>query len=162
MPVNPPRSINDLTAAIEEHVAQLENAQIGPSVRALANDRMQHLLGRPIRTRLRQDQRRRCGRARYTRMAMDEQMRAPRLGQVTSEREELLDIETFRRDPAGARFDHVMKTQLELPMRIEGTEGLGFGSTGIQDRQDMSDACLPMEAEFIDSANCHLERRQAL
>ena len=51
---------------------------------------------------------------------MNEEMSAPRLGQVAPERQELFDIETFRRDAARTGVDNVMKTQLESPMRVEG------------------------------------------
>src|SRR5271157_2800312 len=109
-PVIRSRGVDDLAATAEEGVAEFEDAQIGPGSRALPDDRQQRLFRRPIRVRLRQDQGRRGGRARYPCMAMDEQMRAPGVGQIASEVQELYDIATFRRDPAGARFDNVVKT----------------------------------------------------
>ena len=95
-------------------------------------------------------------------MAMDQKMLASRFGQVASEGEELLDIEALRHKGAGAGINNVVEAQLEAPMRVESAEGLGLGPAGIEDRQDMGDARLPMEPEFIDPTNCHLERRQAL
>jgi hypothetical protein len=53
-----PRGVDDFAAPRKERVAKFEYAQIGPSARAMPNDRLQRLLGRPIRARLRQDQRR--------------------------------------------------------------------------------------------------------
>ena len=95
-------------------------------------------------------------------MAMDEEVRAPRLGQAASEGQELFDIAAFRRDAARAGVDNVVKAQLEPPMRVEAGEGLGLGPAGIEDRQDMGDARLTMRPEFIDPTNCQLERHQAL
>jgi hypothetical protein len=161
-PVMRPSSFNDCATAFEESVAKLEYAQVGPGTRAMTNNRLQRLLGRPIRARLRQDQRRRRGRARYPGMAMDQKMLSPRFGQVASKGEELLDIETFRRKGAGAGIDNVVEAQFEAPMRVEGAKSLGLRPAGIEDRQDVTDARLTMEPELVNPANRHLERHQAL
>ena len=94
-------------------------------------------------------------------MAMNKEMRALCLGQVAAEGQELLNIQTFRRDATRLGLDYVVKTQLEPPMRVEGAEGLGLGPAGIEDRQDVTDARLAMEPEFVDPANGYLERHQA-
>ena len=52
-------------------------------------------------------------------MAMDEEMRTSRLNQIASEGQELLDVATFRRDPARARVDNVVKPQLQPLVRIK-------------------------------------------
>ena len=153
-----PCGVDDFTATLKELVAKFENAQIGPGARTLSDNHLQRLLGRPIRARLRQDQRRRCGRARDPRMAMDEEMRASCLGEIASEGEELLDIEALRHKGAGAGVNNVVEAQLKAPMRVESAKGLGLGPAGIEDRQHVSDACLAMEAELVDPANRHLER----
>ena len=95
-------------------------------------------------------------------MAMNKEMRALCLGQVAAEGQELLNIQTFRRDATRLGLDYVVKTQLEPPMRVEGAEGLGLGPARIEKREHVSDARLAIEAELIDPANCHLKRRQAL
>jgi len=70
-PIMRPRGVDDCTATLKERVAKFEYPQIGPSARAMANDRVQRLLGRSVRARLRQDQRRCRGRTRYPRVTMD-------------------------------------------------------------------------------------------
>ena len=87
-----PRGFDDLAAATEQRVAKFENAQVGPGSWALPDDSEQRLVGRPIGSRLRQDKRRRRGRARHPRVTVDQEMRSPSLGQVTSKGEEVLDV----------------------------------------------------------------------
>ena len=41
-----PRGTDDFTATLKERITKFEYAQIGPSARAMANDRVQRLLGR--------------------------------------------------------------------------------------------------------------------
>jgi hypothetical protein len=154
------RGVYDFAAASEERVTEFEDAQIGPGARTSADDRDQRLLSRSVWTRLRQDQCRCRGRARYAGMAVDQQMRVPSLCQFSPEREQALDILRLRRDPAGLRIDDVVKAQLKALMRIECIKGVGVRPARIEDRQDMSNAPLTMEAELVDPANRQLKRRQ--
>src|SRR5215472_11159439 len=156
-----PRRNDNLAAATKQRVTELEHAQVWPRARAPPDNRLQRLLGRPIRTRLRQDQCRRRCRTRYSRMAMDEKMRALRACQVTTKGQQLLDIRTLRRDATWVGVDNVVKAQLEPPMRVEDAKGLGLRRAGIEKREHVSDPRLAMQAELADPANRDLERHQA-
>ena len=93
-----PRGLDDLAAAAEDLVAELEDAQIGPSPRAQPDDFLQHLVGRPVGAGLRQEQDCRRGRARYSGMAMDEQMRL--VGDAPRSREKASSSSTSQRSGA--------------------------------------------------------------
>ena len=116
--------LDDFAATAEERVAELDDPQIGPGSRTPTNHRKQCFPGWPVGPRLCQDQHRRCRRAGYSGMAMDEEMGVPHLGQTTPEFEEKFDIVTLRRSPACARFDNVMEAQLEPLVSVEGAKGL--------------------------------------
>src|SRR4029077_8582589 len=109
--------LDDFAAAAEERIAELDDAQIGPSSRAPANHRKQRLLGWPVRLRLCQDQRCRRSRARHSRVAMNQKMGILHFGQVTSKGEEELDILPLGGGPPGTGFDNVVEAQLEPLVR---------------------------------------------
>jgi hypothetical protein len=93
---------------------------------------------------------------------MDQKVLASRFTHVAPEGKELLDIEPVRREGTRAGINNIVKPELEAPMRVEGAKGFGLRPAGIEDRQDMRDACLTVKPELVDPANRHLEWHQAL
>ena len=154
------RRLDDLAAAAEDLVAELEDAQIGPGPRAQANHFPQRFVGRPVGACLRQDEDRRGGRSRHSGVAMNEKMRLPQRADIARKGEQQLDIPALGRDPAGMGFDHIVKAELQAPFQPEAAQRLRLGPARIEDRQDMGDAARAMAGDLVDPADRHLERHQ--
>ena len=104
-----PCGFDDLPFSTQDLVTELENPQIGPGSWSQTGDLAEHVVGSPVGLRLSYDKSCCRGGARYSSVAMDEEVRVPRPSEIASEREEEFDIPTLRRDPAWMRFDNVMK-----------------------------------------------------
>ena len=104
-----PRRLDDLPFSTQDFVTKLENPQIGPGSWSQANDLAEHVVGWPVGLRLSHEKSCCRGGARYSSMAMDQEVRVPRPSEIAPECEEEFDIPTLRRDPAWMRIDNVMK-----------------------------------------------------
>src|SRR5205823_982820 len=105
---------------------------------------------------------RRRRRARYPRMAVDEEVRLLGDGEAAGEGKQQLDVPPLGCDPPGLRFDHIMEAQPETPIDIEPAQGVRLGPAGVEDRENMRYASRAMALQLIDPANRHLERHQLL
>src|SRR5271166_6330944 len=95
-------------------------------------------------------------------MAMDEEMRCLGHRKVTGKGKEQLDVPALGSDPAGLRFDHIVKAQPEAPVDAEPVQGLRLGPSGVKYREDMRYASGAMALQLVDPANRHLEWHQLL
>src|SRR5690242_7558974 len=132
-----PGRLDDLAAAAENFVTELEDAQIRPGPWAQSYDLPQQLVCRPVRARLRHHQGRRSRRAGYPRMAVDEEVRLLGQDEVAREGKEQLDVPALGGDPPRLRFDHVMEAQPQTPIDIEPAQRIRLGPAGVEDRENM-------------------------
>ena len=123
---------NNLAIAAEQIVAEFEYAQIGPGARTKLRDGVEHLARRPIRPRLRQDQRRRGGRARHAGVTMNQQMAARHVAQLMAEGEQPLDIGLAWREPVRLRLDYVVKAQRQPAVRRKCRKSRRIGRIGVE------------------------------
>ena len=129
-----PRRFDDLPFSTQDLVTELENPQIGPGSWSQTDDLAEHVVGSPVGQRLSHDKSCCRGGARYSSMAMDEEVHVPQPSEIASEREEEFDIPKLRRDPAWMRFDNVMKMQLQTPVHSKNGQRLRLWPAGIEDR----------------------------
>ena len=93
---------------------------------------------------------------------MNEEMSLRGPGKVAGKGEQQLDVPPLRRDPAGLRFDHVVKAQPQAPVDVEPAQRIRLRPAGVEDREHMRHTSCAMALQLLDPANCHLERHQAL
>src|SRR5260370_33145831 len=95
-------------------------------------------------------------------MAMDEEMRLLGHPEVARKGEQQLDVPALRRDPAGLRFDHVVKAQPQAPVDVEPAQGFRLRPARVEDRENMRYPSCAMALQLIDPANRHLKRHNLL
>ena len=108
--------------AAEKLVSERDHPGVRPRLRPdLEQPIDDRVLGFP-RMSLRQDHQHRRRRARYSGVAVDQEV--THVARVAAERQDRVDVGLLRQHHAGARLDRVVKTQRSAKMRIEVLERL--------------------------------------
>ena len=95
-------------------------------------------------------------------MAMDEEMRFLGHREVAGKGEEQLDVPALGCDPAGLRFDHVVKAQPRRRLMPNPLKDSGSGQPGSRIERTCVTPPAQWHSELVDPANRHLEWHQAL